>query len=234
MATLEGIIQSVRSIIQDAHAYPENDLVARINEAQAAIAAGIMLPDRGSLTPPLPELFKTETRDTVSDQPWLNMPDDYQRDLERVGGQSMWGIKPPRGGDFYSFNLFMQQVYRDDLGEPGPVYMACLRGRRLYYQGVPQEPETLTLAYYRRPEKMAALTDVPEGIPEHIQRRLLTHYVCAEVFGEGIEDGENSAGTGAQYHRARFLEAAEALFRFLPEDKAPFNVPGDEDVALRY
>jgi hypothetical protein len=236
VATLEQIIKSIQDIVQDDVAYPEADIASRINESLQRIAAGVFMQDRGRLSPPLPDLFVIDTVETVVDQPWVALPEEYQRGLERVEGESLFGIQPPRGGDFYSFNLFMDRVPKRDLSETGAVYIAAVRGKRLYYQGIPESPETLTLHFYRKPAtlSLSVPSDEPEGIPEHLQRKLLTHDVCAEIFGEGIEDGENSGGSGVQYHLAKRNEALEELIRFIPGDTTPYHVPEDEDYAVRY
>jgi len=234
MATLKQITKSIQDIVQDPAAYPDPDIHERINEALQRVAAGVMLPERGSLSPPLPDLFVIGTADTVEGQAWTDLPEEYQRDLERVDGQSLWGVNAPRGGTFYSFALFMDRVPERDLSETGAVYIAAVKGRRLYYQGVPETPETLSLQFYRKPAVLAAETDVPEGIPEHLQRKILTHAVCADIYGEGIEDGENSRGTGLQYHMSRVIDALEEMARFAGEDAAPFHVPEDDDFVFRY
>jgi len=232
MATLEQLREAISGILQDS-SFSTTDLDKRINLAVQTIAAGVKLPDQGWLTPPLPDLFSIETKDTVADQAWLEMPDDYHRGLERVTGESLWGVRPPRGGDFYSFDLFMRQAHDKKLAAQGQVYIACLRGRRLYYQGVPASPETLSLSYFRKPETMTEDSSVPEGITDHLQERLIVNYVCGKIFGAMIEDGETSRKEGTQYHMMEFYGAVEEMLLFIPDTTAPFNVPGDNDLAER-
>lgn len=233
MATLSDILDEIKDVIDDDAAYPQPALIKRVNRALQAIAGGVRLPNRGDITPPLPDLYEIDTKDTVADQAWLELPSAYQRGLDHVSGASTWGVRAPRGGNFYSFALFMDRVSDKKLQEVGSVYLACVRGRRLYYQGIPSSPETLTLGFYRMPAVLGALTDKPEGLPGHMALPLLKHWVCADIFGDGIEDGENSSGTGMQFHRAQFQLYAEELFSFFPIDVKPFNVPGDEDVQTR-
>ena len=68
---------------------------------------------------------------------------------------------------------------------------------------------------------MASGTMTPDGLPTHLSERLIVHYVCKEIFGADIEDGDNSQGTGYKYHSARFFEAMMDLLDFLPEDDEP-------------
>jgi len=75
---------------------------------------------------------------------------------------------------------------------------------------------------------MTSGTDEPDGIPEHLAIPLIKHGVCMEIFGEGLEDGEDNQGVGVKYHTGKFFEAMMDLVEFVGYDGAPeqFHVDG--------
>jgi hypothetical protein len=223
--TLAELIADIQVIIQDS-SYTSAILTSRINDAVSNIAAGIWLKSLGCLSPPLPALFDTDTVDTTVNA-YASMPDDYQRNLCMVADSDGARIRCPKAGNYNSFLRFLNQADKKDLSETGSVYVACVKGNRLYYQSIPTVAETLTVHFYRKPVAMALSTDTPDGLPDHLQTRLVRHYVCKDIFGEGIEDGENNQGSGFQYHNAMFYEAMEELVDFVCLDALPVNIASD-------
>lgn len=211
MATLSSLILAIQGVIQD-ESY--TDLADRINEAVNNIAAGVRMPNM-DISPPLPDLFVTGAVPTVSESPFLNLPSDYQRNLFYVVDSLGNRISPCDGGNYYSFTLFLNHCTKQDLSEPGPVRIVCVKGSRLYYQGIPASPENITVMYYRKPVDMLNGSDKPDGIPEHLQTSLIKHYVCKEIFGEGLEDGAEAKGVGTKYHTAKFFEAMTNLIDYI-------------------
>jgi hypothetical protein len=220
MTTLGELITEIQRIMQDNDAYPPDVLIPKINETVTMIAAGVRMPD-GMTSPPLPELFDSDTVDTATDAAYVSLPTDYQRNLHMVADDSGDRLACPTGGDYYSFRLFLNRILEKDLTESGSIYLVCVKGLRLYYQGIPTASETLTLHFYRKPVDMAANDDTPDGIPDHLQMRLVKHGVCKELFGEAIEDGENSSGRGMQYHSGKFYEAMTELIDYVGIDEEP-------------
>jgi hypothetical protein len=78
---------------------------------------------------------------------------------------------------------------------------------------------------------MAGDADCPDGIPEHLQMRLIKHYCCKEIFGEAIEDGQDNTGIGTKYHSMKFIEAMTDLCDFVGIDAEPqyYGEGGSED-----
>ncbi len=99
--------------------------------------------------------------------------------------------------------------------------MVCVKGSKLYYQGIPTAATTLGLHYYKKPTTMVTATDEPDGIPEHLQLRLIKHYVCKEIMGEAIEDGQDNHGIGVKYHTGKFYEAMTELCDYIGIDAKP-------------
>lgn len=216
MATLTQLTASIQSIIQD-DSY--TDLTDRINDAISNIAGGIRMPD-GQTSSPLADLYVCDTIDTDSGSS-VSLFDNYQRNVFNVIDSSGEKIYPPKGGDYYSFMLFLNQCYKKDLTETGSVTDVCVKGRTLVYQGIPSSPETLTVMYYKKPTTLVSGDDEPTEIPDHLQTRLIKHYVCMEIFGEGLEDGAESRKVGTTYHTQKFFEAMTDLIDYNGMDAEP-------------
>lgn len=204
----------------------EDGITDRINRAVDHIAAGVRLPD-GSITPPLPDLYKMATVATVAAQPYASLPTDYQRGLFLVSDTLGDAICPPRGGNYYAFNLFLKQARRKDLTQTGTVDSVCVKGTRLYYQDIPTVGTLLTCHYYRKPTPMATSSSAPDGIPSHLQLRVIQHYVAKEVFGE-VEDGMDGAKPNYMFHAGRFYDAMIDLMDFVGIDATPEYFAGGD------
>jgi hypothetical protein len=223
VATLGEIETALNEILTDTSL----DLTARINQAVTAIAGGIRMPDASGLSPPLPDLLEIDTVGTTTTY-CVDLPDTYQRNLFYIADSSGNKIWPPKGGDYYSFTLFMNGLYDKSLGQSGSVDRCVVRGTKLYYQGIPTTSEGLTLYFYRKPVDMALPADTPDGIPSHLQLRLVKHYVCKEAYGEALEDGDESSAVGASYHTEKFYEAMIDLIYHIGEDAEPEYYAGPD------
>jgi len=193
-----------QGILQDSSYY--SAITTNINLAVKAIAGGIRMPN-GMTSPPLPELFDTDTVSTATDAAYKTMPSDYQRGLFMVSDENGNQIHPPRGGDYYSFALFIRQISEKDLSQAGAVSSVCLRGTNLYYQGIPTTSYDLGVMFYRAPTDMDLVTNTTvDGIPDAFATNLIKHYVAKEIFGEGLEDSDTSQGAAVKYHTQKFFE----------------------------
>jgi hypothetical protein len=226
VANLTDLINSIQEILQDRTTYTDEILKGKINTVVNKIAAGIRMPDK-QVSPPLPDLYKYQTISTTL-LAYVALPVDYQRKLFQVHDSSGYRISCPRGGDYYSFNRFMRQISNLTLTETGDVYIVCVKGLNLYYQGIPATAKVLGLHYYRKPVAMTADTDEPDGLPEHLQVDLIKHGVIKEIFGEAIEDGQDNTGIGTKYHTAKFYEAMTDLIDYIGIDSGPIYYGNDE------
>jgi len=219
MATLNSIVSAVSTVLQDPD-YTEPILIEKANEAVLAIAGGVRMPD-GHVSPPLQELYSLGTVTTSTVYPYVSLPTDYQRQVFMIADNLDNPINPIDGGDYYAFQLFLSRCVAKDLTQSGSIINVAIKGRKLYYQGIPTAATTLTVHYYRKPVDMSALTDEPDGLPDHLAMRLIKNWVCKEELGEGIEDGEDSQGRGYQYHTTRFYEAMTDLIDYVGIDAVP-------------
>lgn len=226
---LSSLLAAIKEIIQDP-AYTDLLLTGRINDAVSAIAAGIRMPN-GEISPPLPDLYKYAVVNTSTTLPYVSLPADYQRKVVKIYDSTSYLISSIPGGDYYSFSKFLGRLNKLDMTETGSVYQVCIKGTKLYYQGIPSVTFPLGIHYYRKPVAMAGDADCPDGIPEHLQMRLIKHYCCKEIFGEAIEDGQDNTGIGTKYHSMKFIEAMTDLCDFVGIDAEPqyYGEGGSED-----
>lgn len=226
MVTLTSIVDSIQNVLQD-EAYTIPFLIDEINGAVQSIAAGMRL-SNGQISPPLPDLYTYST--VITGAGWfVPLPEDYQRNIFNILDSGLNKVPPPRGGDYYSFTRFMQQVKKPDLSEIGNLYVICVKGRKLFYQGIPAVPETIGLHYYRKPARLDLDGDTVDAFEtfDHLTNDLLKHYVCAGIMGEKIEDGQDNKGIGTKYHTNMFMEAMMAMVDFIGIDSGPIYYGGD-------
>ncbi|HPM70140.1 MAG TPA: hypothetical protein PLS57_04360 [Smithellaceae bacterium] len=219
MTTLSDLVTAIDNVIQDDSYLAK--IPSYINQAMKEISGGVRMSANGQISPPLPDLYAYSTVTTSTTLPYVSMPDTYQRKVFRISDSSGDVLSPPMGGDYYSFALFMKQIADLRLTEAGSIYRLAVKGNKLYYQGIPTAAETIYLHFYRKPVDMALDGDVPDGLPDHLALRLLKHKVCAEIFGEALEDGQDNSGNGVKYHTAKFYEAMIDLVDFIGIDGNP-------------
>ena len=226
MATLSSLVTEIDSILDDS-AYTEDIIVSKINDAVSAIAAGVIMPDN-TLSPPLPDLYTIGSITTSLTLSYVSLPADYQRNVTLVIDSDGVKVDHPSGGNYYSFAKFLKQTSNLNLTESGSVYRVAIKGSKIYYQGIPTVATVFSLHYYKKPTDMVADDDAPEGLPDHLQRRLIKHYVLKEIMGEKIEDGQDNTGIGTKYHASKFAEAMKELINFIGVDSLPLYYGSDD------
>ena len=89
MPTLEELITEITDISKNKYIQTASDitLTSRINASVNDIAAGIRLPD-GRTSPPLPDLFETDTIATTV-HAYADLPSTYQRNLFYVSDSAV-------------------------------------------------------------------------------------------------------------------------------------------------
>ena len=215
MATLLTLETEIAEVVDD----DSITITSKINDSISFIAAGIRTPN-GTTSPPLPELYEIATVSTTVNA-YADLPDNYQRNVFYIADDSGDRILAPGGGDYYSFMLFLNRIDKKDLSEVGAVYRVAVKGKKLYYQGIPSASEDMTIHYYKKPTVLVNSSDEVNGIPDHLQTRLIKHDVCRNVFGTSLEDGENSKKMAFTHHTNRFYEAMVELVDFIGIDAEP-------------
>lgn len=214
MATLLELETAILDISKNHYIQTDSSitLVSRINAAVTDIACGIRLPN-GQKSFPLPELYLSAVIATDINVAYKALPDTYQRDIFYVSDKNNEKVSSPGWHTYYSFKLFLEEIKEKDLSESGDIYIACVMGKKLYYQAIPAVSENLTIHFYRKPIDMALDTDTPDGIPEHLQVRLIENkvgYALANTMVDGLTEK-------AAYHEAEFYKAMQDLEDYTEE-----------------
>ena len=227
MATLSELRIDIATIIKPL-VYTDSILTTKINKAVTSIAGGIRLPD-GTVSPCLPDLYSSDTIATSTTTAYKALPSTYQRNVFYVSDDSGDRILPPTGGDYYDFMLFLNQVSEKDLSESGSIYRVGIKGNNLYYQGIPTSSEDITINFYRKPVDMSADEDTPDGIPDHLQDRLIKYYTAFDILKDNITDNKVIMAK-IKYYENEFYKAIQDLVDFLPIDAEPVYYAGNNDI----
>jgi hypothetical protein len=111
----------------------------------------------------------------------------------------------------------------------GNVERVAVKGNYLYYQPMPATAEALTLHYFRTPTEMSASDSEPDGIPSHLQDRLLVNYAAKEITGL-VEEAVKGKTLRAVKFEEKFQRAMVDLVAFIgPEDIEPLYYDDDSD-----
>lgn len=189
----------------------EDTALDRLNEGLLTIAGTVLLPgleDVGQVT-------------TVVDDHLVDLPDNYHRGLfkaqDHVDGRPIGVLK--------SKSQMMERYF--DLNRTGKVYDVCVaHGNKLMYQHVPDEPQVITIFYYRAPNVITEDTE-PDGFNHQcriIGEEALYYYACWKLF-EAIEDGIEGRKVNTEYFKGQFLELVENLRLKVSRDGASRPAP---------
>lgn len=192
MATYLELQTLVANIIQD-DSFTPDDIKGYLNRGVSEIAGGMQSSLGSFITPPLPKLFTIGTVDTATDAAYVSMPVTFQRDLKLAVNEN--GVEISISNSMMEFS----QIY-PLLNTSGNIYEVCEQGGNLYYQGIPTSSEEITIHFHRLPVDMSAPTDLPDGIPLHLQIPLLVNFACFEIFKlieDGVGEGVNTAKYGS-------------------------------------
>lgn len=206
MATRTELQALVEDIIQDSSFTVTDYLNRGVNE----IAGGMLSTVGAVITPPLPQLFKTATVDTVTDEAFVSMPATFHRSLQLVSNSD--------GREIDLYNSMIRFVANYPLlNGTGAVEATIEQGGNLYYQKIPTVAETLTVHYFRLPVRMTEDSHTPDGIPSHLQIPLLVNYASWQAW-RLIEDGIKGEGPNTARYKQFFNEALKVLELSIPTD----------------
>lgn len=202
--------------------FSDSQILALLNRGVMEIAGGGDRQHGNALLAPLPDLFLKTTLAVTAQS--TAMPATYHRSLARVTNAS--GDKLKRYDSLIKF-------LDDYEGLTGTPEAYCLKGRTLWVG--PISSSTLNLYYTRLPVDMAitaqitgpplvpAVDSAPDGIPAHLQYRLLVNFACKEIariLGTSIDNDGEELKHNVEYQKA--LTDLERLIGF--EDGEAQNV----------
>lgn len=209
---LDKLIQQVDRITQD-NDFDSTTITDYLNRGMLEIAGGIRRADSSTITQPLPLLFTVGTVSTT-DTYKVALPVDYHRDI--VFAVDYLG----RELTIYDSFIEFMKVY-PALNATGMVNALAIKGRDLYYQGIPDTVRVITLHYHRYPVDMVDGNDEPDGLPPNFHN-ILVDYACKEFFSI-IEDGIDGKAINTMKYEQRFQRGLEALEASIAAEAAPFS-----------
>ena len=221
----EEIIESIFVTTQSPD-HDEDAVLGILNRGLVEIAGGGDRPHGEARVAPLPDLLTVAEIAVEAGDRFIVLPSDYHRALVRVEIDG----EPLRRVDSH-----MDFLGRYGKGTGDPVAYS-LKGKRLWLGPVPNGDIDLTVHYHRLPATMKA-SDEPEGLPDHLQYKLLFHYGCREIFSD-IEQGLDGANPDTIKHSRQYALALTDLERFIgPEDGEATNIADElytDDMIQRY
>jgi hypothetical protein len=209
MATFEELILRASTIVDDSD-IADDFLGDFINQGVFEIAGGMQSTLSDMITPPLPDLFSIDTVTTSPVFAYVDMPETYHRNLQLA--VSARGTEIDISHSFIDFSTTYPALSR-----VGNISEVIEQGGKLYYQGIPQVSEILTLHFYRKPVIMINDADVPDGIPIHLQMALLTNFAAWKSY-EFLEDGIEGETPNTKKFKELFFEALKTLELTIPYD----------------
>jgi len=217
------LVNDIERIIQEP-TYTKEDIVRFINQGVLDIAGGGAREHGHALVAPLAGLYSSGDVTLTAGDYSTDMPSTYQRGLKLVLDSSGYKLK-----EYLSHPEFMTR-YNGETGDPEAF---CLVGNTLWLGPSPSSDATITLYFYRLPVDMTDENGTIDGIPAHYQKRLLTNFVCKEIYSE-IEQGLDGAMPDTAKHTVMYQAALTDLERHIgPEDFGPINI-GDDDYGEEY
>jgi hypothetical protein len=213
MATFEELQNRASILVRDPSRTEDISFADIINQGVAEIAGGMQSSLGSWITPPLPELLTIGIVATATDSAYVSMPDDFQRTLQfavKASGQEV--------GISNSFIEFAETYPL--LNKSGIISEVIEHGGNIYYQGIPTVSEVLTVHYHRMPVAMVRDSDVPDGIPLHLQIPLLVNYAAWKAH-EFIEDGMEGETPNTQKFMTFFMAALRTLELSIPDYTRP-------------
>jgi hypothetical protein len=211
--TVQGVVNKIRDIIQDA-SFSDQDILDAVNAVVYEVAGVVQLP----------ALATYGTITTGLTYPFVAMPADYMRDLHHVHSAEFGGRIPI----IPSFNRFLK--LNPDLTREGSISQVSLYGTNLYYQ--PKAVDTLTLYYWKNPTELtlAGLGAAVAVVPVSAHVSVLVHGGVAECFKiieEGLEPDQM-----VSYKKYRGLMASGVQILkdlYGPDEGEPTYISDEED-----
>lgn len=221
---LGSMIKALQLELQDS-SVPKADMIARINEALAVVAANSWLPD-----------LMTEKEVVLA--AWTNytqMPDDYDHD--------MWEVYSKTSGTYLDMvtslqnlrNMYRQpdpsratQQYGGYSADPykvrGTVRHYAVEGERLWFLPIPENDEEMKISYYRKPAVLTDETAEPTWLPSDLHRRLVVDQIMGTTFclvQEAVDDRDIALRN--TYYVSSFNQGIAMLGRRFPQPSKQKN-----------
>jgi len=208
------LISKVQDVEPDPD-FSEADILALLNEGQLSIAGGGERSHGFPLLAPLPELVSSAVVTLAVDAVSVSMPSTYQRGVFFVTNSS--------GEKLAAFDSHIEFLNRYPILRTGDTAAYCLQGNLFRY--APTKAHNVTVHFFRFPVDMTDdVASTPDGIPGHLQIRLLVSFALYRMYQQ-IEIGQEASKPNTDKWFGNHQLALTDLERFIgPEDKEPMNV----------
>jgi len=209
-----ALISRVQEIEPDPD-FTSTQILALLNEAQMSVAGGGERNHRLPLLAPLPELSSSATVTLAVDATSVALPATYHRGVFFVTDSNDYRLRK------FESHINLLKIYPSlEVGTP-EAYV--VKGNTLFY--APAQAQDVTVHFFRFPVDMTTAVDSkPDGIPEHLQERLLVSYAVMKM-SQQIEIGMESSRPNTDFWEARHQAALTDLERMIgPEDVDPEHV----------
>jgi hypothetical protein len=206
--TSQTLADEVLDIVQDG-SFSWPDVLKYFNSCLFELAGEFLIPD----------LERWEDVYTDPGQNNIALPANYHRNL-----RFCHSITHNRPIEVLGSAI---QVFRwySVMDRTGPVRQVAIKGRRLYYQRVPDTAEQLRINFYSYPERLRTRNDKPTLLPAQLIDPLLVSYACMKLFNK-VEDALEGPKANTEKHKGDYIEAKAYLAAFLgPEERAPQDFP---------
>lgn len=203
----------MQRIIQDS-AYNAEVVLGFLNNGILDVASWDNLDSQAGMigTILLPELESNEEVVTDVDNPFVDLPSTYHKNLYQVTCNEQPSpivILPNRKA--------LLERWDGDLSHSGPVQDVAIAGSNLFYQPIPEEAINLTLWFYARPTLLIKhdpedADDIPTCIPLEFHRDLLVNYAVKEIYDE-IEDGIDGQKVNTKRYEGKYQQALAKFYQ---------------------
>jgi hypothetical protein len=206
MPTFEELILRTSTLVDDSSL--NESFGDFINQGVAEIAGGMQSSFGDIITPPLPGLLSIDTVTTVTTLAYVDMPETFNRNLCLAVSA--------RGTEIDIAHSFIDFVTTyPSLSRVSSISEVVEHGDKIYYQGIPLTAEILTLHFYRKPVIMINDSDVPDGIPGHLQMSLLSNFAAWKAY-EFLEDGIENETPNTTKFKGLFFDSLKTLELTVP------------------
>lgn len=179
---LQEIVDEIRLLVKDPSffdtALGESVPAAMVRRVNEAVLAACSQP--GIVIPSLRKIGRFVTEVGSATVQMEDVPNNFAGKVLVVGDPKkkikIFGSVDDMFVEYYPFETV------------GSVEAVCIAGNMVWYQGIPEVPETVVCMLQENPPQVADAEDEIPIIPEYLQRQIIVHGVASWLY-DGIEDG---------------------------------------------
>jgi len=201
---VESVITEARDITKE-ESYDDDWMVKRINMGLQEIASLFCIPG----------LSTSATVSALTTGNIVAMPSDFLHSLFLATTETYPnGLSLAPSLKDLTANAYL---YPDT----GDVQRVAVEFKSLCYVPIPADAaETITIYYYKNPDAITLVSDLPAWIPAHLQKPLVLSYLCKEIFTL-VEEGIDGQVPNTTKHINLYGQGLMMLQQFYPKASKP-------------